>query len=184
MPASSRLERLDVLFARNSPGAAILFSIIGFTELQRAAFYYPGVARALVERLGIGRGLKSRRQSAEGRPADRRRRAEPNASAKPAARRREPPQYRREVYPGGWFDVFGVADTRQSSTPPPGLGAYSSWVGGVLGWLGGGWWYARRADESRVLALQSAELTSGRFAMVAFLLYYSHLLLSTLVAAP
>ncbi len=71
------------------------------------------------------------------------------------------------VYPGKQFDVLGVTKGSGSGDgPPPGLGVYSAWVGGVAGWLLGGWWFQRRGmTEQQLLDMKTRELRSGRLAM-------------------
>jgi hypothetical protein len=49
---------------------------------------------------------------------------------------------------------------------PPGLGLWASWVGGLPGWVAGGWWYSRREmTEVELLDMKSRELCNGRLAM-------------------
>jgi hypothetical protein len=43
---------------------------------------------------------------------------------------------------------------------------WASWVGGLPGWLAGGWWYSRREmTEVELLDMKSRELRNGRLAM-------------------
>lgn len=47
-----------------------------------------------------------------------------------------------------------------------GLGIFSSWLGGLPGWLSGGWYLERRGKTEReVNDLKSKELSNGRLAM-------------------
>ena len=47
-----------------------------------------------------------------------------------------------------------------------GLGVFSSWLGGLPGWLSGGWWLEKRnKTEREVNDLKSRELSNGRLAM-------------------
>lgn len=47
-----------------------------------------------------------------------------------------------------------------------GLGVFSSWLGGLPGWLSGGWWLERKnKTEREVNDLKSKELSNGRLAM-------------------
>ncbi|KAF6263403.1 chlorophyll a/b-binding protein domain-containing protein [Scenedesmus sp. NREL 46B-D3] len=82
--------------------------------------------------------------------------------------------FEKRTYPGRWFDFLGF--TRPSQQPaaeqqePPGLGLWASWVGGLPGWLAGGWWYSRREmTEVELLDMKSRELRNGRLAMVSFI---------------
>lgn len=69
------------------------------------------------------------------------------------------------TYPGKQFDVLGVTKEHQHG-PPPGLGVYSAWVGGVVGWLLGGWWFQQKdMTEQELLELKTKELKNGRLAM-------------------
>ena len=47
-----------------------------------------------------------------------------------------------------------------------GLGIFSSWLGGLPGWLSGGWYLERgNKTEREVNDLKSKELSNGRLAM-------------------
>lgn len=48
----------------------------------------------------------------------------------------------------------------------PGLGVYSSWLGGLPGWLSGAWWFEKREMTKRQVSdMKRTELSSGRVAM-------------------
>jgi hypothetical protein len=50
--------------------------------------------------------------------------------------------------------------------PPPGLGVYSAWLGGLLGWLAGGWWFQQQdMTEGELVDMKTKELKNGRLAM-------------------
>jgi hypothetical protein len=50
----------------------------------------------------------------------------------------------------------------------PGLGVYSSWLGGLPGWLSGAWWFEKREMTKRQVSdMKRTELSSGRVAMYA-----------------
>jgi hypothetical protein len=52
--------------------------------------------------------------------------------------------------------------------PAPGLGVYSSWLGGLPGWLSGAWWFEKRdMTQQEVQDMKARELGSGRLAMCA-----------------
>jgi hypothetical protein len=70
------------------------------------------------------------------------------------------------VYPGKRFDFLGITRPAKPDEPPPGIGVFSSWVGGFTGWLLGGWWWQRKGLTDRELMdLKSKELRNGRLAM-------------------
>uniref|UniRef100_A0A383VI24 Chlorophyll a-b binding protein, chloroplastic n=1 Tax=Tetradesmus obliquus TaxID=3088 RepID=A0A383VI24_TETOB len=84
--------------------------------------------------------------------------------------------FEKRTYPGRWFDFLGFtgrpAKQQQPAEQqqPPGLGLWASWVGGLPGWLAGGWWYSRREmTEVELLDMKSMELRNGRLAMVSFI---------------
>lgn len=54
----------------------------------------------------------------------------------------------------------------QSAFVSAGLGVFSSWLGGLPGWLSGGWWLEKKnKTEREVNDLKSKELSNGRLAM-------------------
>eukprot|EP00879_Flechtneria_rotunda_P000404 GHRR01000498.1.p1 GENE.GHRR01000498.1~~GHRR01000498.1.p1 ORF type:complete len:283 (+),score=59.09 GHRR01000498.1:120-968(+) len=78
----------------------------------------------------------------------------------------------KRTYPGKRFDVLGLtASNRQKpDDEPPGLGVYASWIGGLPGWLAGGWWFDKREmTEVELLDMKNKELRNGRLAMVSFI---------------
>ena len=53
-----------------------------------------------------------------------------------------------------------------SSSSGPGLGVFAAWLGGLPGWLSGGWWYERRELTRREMeSRKEAEIKHGRLAM-------------------
>lgn len=77
--------------------------------------------------------------------------------------------FEARAYPGKRFDVLGITK-RQQQGAPPGLGVYSAWVGGLAGWLAGGWWFQRQEmTEGELLDMKTKELKNGRLAMISFL---------------
>eukprot|EP01023_Acetabularia_acetabulum_P033222 TRINITY_DN3109_c0_g2_i6.p1 TRINITY_DN3109_c0_g2~~TRINITY_DN3109_c0_g2_i6.p1 ORF type:complete len:167 (-),score=37.64 TRINITY_DN3109_c0_g2_i6:341-841(-) len=75
----------------------------------------------------------------------------------------------KRVYPGKNFDFLGITKKHQTEKPF-GLGIFSSWVGGYVGWLAGGWWFqVGDMTEGELENMKQKELNNGRLAMVAFL---------------
>lgn len=89
------------------------------------------------------------------------------------------PDFEKRTYPGRPFDFLGLAARRwpaggrgpageqpADDEAPPGLGVYASWLGGLPGWLAGGWWFERREmTEAELVAMKGRELRNGRLAM-------------------
>jgi hypothetical protein len=75
--------------------------------------------------------------------------------------------FEKRTYPGKRFDILGfTAPSKTEDEQPPGLGVWSSWVGGVPGWLAGGWWFDRKEmTETQLMEMKSRELRNGRLAM-------------------
>ncbi|KAI8465291.1 MAG: hypothetical protein J3K34DRAFT_437637 [Monoraphidium minutum] len=74
----------------------------------------------------------------------------------------------RRAYPGNRFDPMGLTKPRRDGAPP-GLAVWAPWLGGALGWLAGGWWWAQRdMTESQLDDMKARELRNGRLAMVSF----------------
>ena len=79
------------------------------------------------------------------------------------------------VYPGGpLLDPLGLARRHAGALAAPplglGLGVFAPWLGGWLGWLGGGWWLARPVAErsdGAVKRMKGWEIMNGRLAMLA-----------------
>lgn len=69
----------------------------------------------------------------------------------------------------------GSGDPRSSPWSPPGLGVWSAWLGGLPGWLSGGWGLERGGtmSERELGELKEREIGSGRLAMVAFVGVYA-----------
>jgi hypothetical protein len=60
---------------------------------------------------------------------------------------------------------MGLTKARRDGAPP-GLGVWASWLGGLPGWLAGGWWWSQRDMTRRELdSMKSRELRNGRLAM-------------------
>jgi hypothetical protein len=78
--------------------------------------------------------------------------------------RRAPPT-RPPARAGKQFDVLGVTRGRQQGRPP-GLGVFASWLGGLPGWLAGGWWWQQRElTQGQLEELKTREIKNGRLAM-------------------
>jgi hypothetical protein len=72
----------------------------------------------------------------------------------------------KRVYPGKQFDPLGFTRPREPEAAPPGLGVLAPWVGGLAGWLLGGWWWQKpELTEQEYFNLKSSELRNGRLAM-------------------
>jgi hypothetical protein len=66
----------------------------------------------------------------------------------------------------GWGFTHSGLDAQEE--PAPGLGVYSSWLGGLPGWLSGAWWFEKRDMTQRQISnMKTTELSSGRLAMCA-----------------
>lgn len=65
------------------------------------------------------------------------------------------------VYPARRLDMLpGRAEDA------PGVGVFASWLGGVPGWLSGGWWMSRRGMSVQQFEdMKARELSNGRLAM-------------------
>lgn len=73
---------------------------------------------------------------------------------------------------GKRFDVLGL--TRPKATPTkagepealPGFGVFAPWLGGLPGWLAGGWWFEQQEmTQVQLMEMKSRELRNGRLAM-------------------
>jgi hypothetical protein len=84
----------------------------------------------------------------------------------------------RRIYPGRRFNPLGLAEREPSSISgkggaAPGLGVFAAWLGGLPGWMSGGWWLERREPTERdVVEMKTKELNNGRLAMISFLGIY------------
>lgn len=66
------------------------------------------------------------------------------------------------VYPARRLDMLRPQDA-------PGVGVFASWLGGLPGWLSGGWWMARRGMSVQQFEdMKARELSNGRLAMYAY----------------
>eukprot|EP00891_Asterochloris_glomerata_P000065 jgi/Astpho2/65/Aster-04541 len=82
----------------------------------------------------------------------------------------------QRAWPGGLLDPLGLARQAEGDRPEaaPGLGVFSAWLGGLPGWLSGGWWLTQHGKtEKEVQQLQTGELSTGRVAMVSFIGIYT-----------
>lgn len=74
---------------------------------------------------------------------------------------------------GKRFDVLGLTrpKTPAAAAPGepeqlPGFGVFAPWLGGLAGWLAGGWWFERREmTQVELMEMKSRELRNGRLAM-------------------
>ncbi|KAK9815413.1 hypothetical protein WJX72_003252 [[Myrmecia] bisecta] len=86
------------------------------------------------------------------------------------AKRASQPDVNSRIYPGKSFDPLGLAKPRrQGKEAAPGLGVWSAWLGGLPGWLSGGWWLEQQdRTVKEVEELKTKELKNGRLAMLSF----------------
>lgn len=69
------------------------------------------------------------------------------------------------VYPARRLDMLP-----SRAEDAPGVGVFASWLGGVPGWLSGGWWMARRSMSVQQFEdMKARELSNGRLAMYVWL---------------
>lgn len=73
---------------------------------------------------------------------------------------------------GKRFDVLGFTRPKTTSSKPgeaeklPGFGVFAPWLGGLPGWLAGGWWFEQREmTQVELNEMKSRELRNGRLAM-------------------
>jgi hypothetical protein len=73
---------------------------------------------------------------------------------------------------GKKFDVLGFTRPKTTSSKPdepeqlPGFGVFAPWLGGLAGWLAGGWWFEQREmTQVELMDMKSRELRNGRLAM-------------------
>jgi hypothetical protein len=73
---------------------------------------------------------------------------------------------------GKKFDVLGftrpktVSSKAGESETLPGFGVFAPWLGGITGWLAGGWWFEQREmTQLELMEMKSRELRNGRLAM-------------------
>ena len=60
---------------------------------------------------------------------------------------------------------MGLTKPRRRGAPA-GVGVWAPWLGGALGWLAGGWWWAQRdMTRGELDAMKARELRNGRLAM-------------------
>lgn len=83
--------------------------------------------------------------------------------------------FEKRAYPGKKFDVLGFTRPKTTSSKPdepeqlPGFGVFAPWLGGLAGWLAGGWWFEQREmTQVELMDMKSRELRNGRLAMVSF----------------
>ena len=73
---------------------------------------------------------------------------------------------------GKKFDVLGFTRPKTTTSSPgepeqlPGFGVFAPWLGGLAGWLAGGWWFSQREmTQVELLEMKARELRNGRLAM-------------------
>jgi len=73
---------------------------------------------------------------------------------------------------GKRFDVLGFTRPKTTASKPdepeqlPGFGVFAPWLGGLAGWLAGGWWFQQREmTQVELMEMKSRELRNGRLAM-------------------
>lgn len=65
------------------------------------------------------------------------------------------------VYPARRLDM--LPDRAENA---PGVGVFASWLGGLPGWISGGWWLTRRGMSVQQFEdMKARELSNGRLAM-------------------
>jgi hypothetical protein len=69
---------------------------------------------------------------------------------------------------GGGGNAANSSSSSSSSSAEqlPGFGVLAPWLGGLPGWLAGGWWFEQREmTHDELTEMKSRELRNGRLAM-------------------